>query len=162
MSGSTVVCPHFVFTLDISLFRARPVCLNLWALLLSSDCQDAWEVLSIYRYTFLCVHVIGMAVTEENSTSWRAVLACCFLLVDPWNIVDFKIKFWYSKLRVYKIHIKSAYLNLYSTLYKLLFYFVFSYSNSWKFHCDDFVIAADEILLVDAVHIVHLKCFLII
>lgn len=71
----------------------------------------------IYRYTFLCVRVLGMAIIVENGTSWRAVLACCFLLVDPWNIVNFKIKFWYRKLsRVYKINIKSAYLNLYSIL----------------------------------------------
>lgn len=114
-----------------------------------------------YRYTFLCVHVLGMAVTVENGASWRAVLACCFLLVDTCNIVNFKIKFWYT-MRVCTITIKAACLNLYSMLGKVIFFFIFSNSYSWKFCCDHLVITIDEILSVDTVHIVHHKCSLIL
>lgn len=60
--SSTAPCPHFLFTPDISLPRARPVCLNLGALLLSSGCKGAWKeaqsAANLQVHFSVCTHTI--------------------------------------------------------------------------------------------------------
>lgn len=83
---------HLTFQGQASLFECLSSAPVQW---LSGCLRRSFHSLQlIYRYTFLCVHVLGMAVIAENGTSWRAILACQFISVDPWNIVNF----WYSKL----------------------------------------------------------------
>lgn len=87
---------HLTFQSQACLFESLSSAPVQW---LSGCLRRSFHSLQlIYRYTFLRVHVLGMAVIVENGTPWRAVLACLFLPVDPWNVVNFKIKFWYSKL----------------------------------------------------------------
>lgn len=123
--SSAASCPHFIFTPDISITRARPV----WILELCS-CPVAVRMLGkkhnpqlIYRYIFVCVHVPSSAITAIPRISSRAGLACSFLLVDLWNIKNLKIKFWYSKFSWgYKTCLLKFVLNTTKTSFSFIFF----------------------------------------